>query len=52
MDRGTLLTVGGLIVGFFLLGQAARAVTDGQLVLAGLGAVIGIAVLLTAFQLD
>ncbi|MFW5964439.1 MAG: hypothetical protein ACOCQM_06200 [Natronomonas sp.] len=52
MDRGTLLRIGGLVVGFFLLGQAARAVADGQFVLAGLGAVIGIAVLLTAFQLD
>ncbi|WP_178916323.1 hypothetical protein [Natronomonas gomsonensis] len=52
MDRGTLLRIGGLVVGFFLLGQAARAVADGELVLAALGAVIGIAVLLTAFQFD
>jgi hypothetical protein len=52
MDRQKLLTIGGVVVGFFLLGQAARAVADGQFVLAGLGAVIAIAVLFTVLRLD
>ncbi|MFQ3318614.1 MAG: hypothetical protein ACI8UR_001024 [Natronomonas sp.] len=52
MNRTTLLKTGGIVVGFFLLGQAARSVVAGQLLIGGLGAFIGIVVLLAALRLD
>lgn len=52
MNQRTVLKVGGLIVGFFLLGQAVRSLTDGAPLRAGIGAFVGIAILLAAFRLD
>jgi hypothetical protein len=51
MDRSDLLAFGGVVIGFFLLGQAIRSVADGRPLLGALGALIGVAVLATAFRL-
>jgi hypothetical protein len=50
MDRSKLLTFGGVVVGFFLLGQAARSVADGALLLAAVEGILGLSVLVATFR--
>lgn len=51
MDRAKLLKLVGLVVAFFILGQAARNVAGGDLVFAAIEAFIAVFVLVAVFRL-